>query len=106
MHEPNGNLWRATAEARAPAPPLEGAATADLAIVGGGFTGCSAALHAAEAGLSVRLLEAETIGHGGSGRNAGLVNAGLWTPPEGIAAILGAEEGARLTTALAGAPAA
>ena len=98
------NLWSATAQERVAAPTLEGAAKADLVIVGGGFTGCSTALFAAEAGLSVRLLEAETIGHGGSGRNVGLVNAGLWLPPESIAARLGGEAGAKLSAALAEAP--
>jgi glycerol-3-phosphate dehydrogenase len=51
--------------------PLDGDATADVAIVGGGFTGLSTALHGAEAGLDCLVLEAERIGHGGSGRNVG-----------------------------------
>lgn len=72
------SLWSATARA-APPPetPLSGDSTADLAVVGGGFTGLSAALHAAEAGADVALLEAETIGFGASGRNGGQVNPGL-----------------------------
>ena len=99
-----GSLWRATAQEHVETSPLAGDETADLVVIGGGYTGCSAALHAALKGMSVRLLEAETIGHGGSGRNVGLVNAGLWTPPEGIAEILGEEAGARLSTVLASAP--
>ncbi|HFD16131.1 MAG TPA: FAD-binding oxidoreductase [Rhodospirillales bacterium] len=52
--------------------PLTGDAAADVAIVGGGFTGLSAALHLArDHGLSVRLLEAGAIGWGASGRNGG-----------------------------------
>ncbi len=98
------NLWRETARERVTAAPLGEDATADLVIIGGGFTGCSAALHAAERGLSVRLLEAETFAHGGSGRNVGLVNAGLWLPPEEIVAQLGEEAGAKLNQILAGAP--
>ncbi len=78
----------------------------DLAVIGGGFTGCAAALAAAEAGARVALLEAETIGHGGSGRNVGLVNAGLWTPPGDVERLIGVEAGARLNGALALGPAA
>ncbi len=63
--------------------------SADLVIIGGGFTGCAAALEAANAGMSVVLLEAETVGFGGSGRNVGLVNAGLWTPPNEVEETLG-----------------
>ncbi len=86
------------------APALSGAVTADLVVVGGGYTGLSAALHAAKAGLSVRLVEAGSLGGGGSGRNVGLVNAGLWLPPEEIAARMGEAAGAKLSSALAGAP--
>jgi glycine/D-amino acid oxidase-like deaminating enzyme len=72
--------------------------------VGGGFTGCSAALHLAEAGVNAHLVEAQTIGHGGSGRNVGLVNAGLWTPPEEVEHALGRDSGQLLNETLAGAP--
>lgn len=98
------NLWRLTARANFAASPLDAKAVADLVIVGGGFTGCSAALHAAEQGAEVRLLEAETFGHGGSGRNVGLVNAGLWMPPDEVEGKLGPGEGARLNAVLAAAP--
>lgn len=98
------NLWQLTCREEAGALPLAGDASADLVIIGGGFTGCSAALHAARSGADVRLIEAEEIGHGGSGRNVGLVNAGLWLPPGDIRAHLGPEAGDRLIAALAGAP--
>ncbi|CUH75278.1 NAD(P)/FAD-dependent oxidoreductase [Tropicibacter naphthalenivorans] len=62
----------------------------DVAIVGGGYTGLSCALHCAEAGLRAHVLEAEQVGHGGSGRNVGLVNAGLWLPPSKLLAAMGA----------------
>ena len=52
-------------------PVLRGDLSVDVAIVGGGFTGMSAALHLAEAGVSVALLEAQTPGWGASGRNGG-----------------------------------
>lgn len=99
------NLWRDTAPNVFDASPLDGDVSTDVVVIGGGFTGCSAALHLAEAGVSVRLIEAETIGHGGSGRNVGLVNAGLWVPPDSVEATLGAEIGRRLNNALASGPA-
>lgn len=52
-------------------PILEGRCQVDVAIIGGGFTGISAALHLAEAGVSVAVLEGETPGWGASGRNGG-----------------------------------
>ncbi len=58
-------------------PPLTGETTADLCVVGGGCTGLSAALHAAERGLSVVLLEGGRIGWGASGRNGGQIIPGL-----------------------------
>ncbi len=99
-----GNLWERTCAEDVPARRLDGDLTVDLAIVGGGYTGCSAALSAAEAGADVCLLEAGEIGHGGSGRNVGLVNAGLWLPPDKIIAALGAKEGERLLSHLGDAP--
>lgn len=53
-----------------------------------GFTGLSAALHLLEAGRSVCVLEAYEVGHGGSGRNVGLINAGTWIPPDEVVATL------------------
>ena len=57
-------------------PSLQGEVSTDVAIVGGGFTGLSAALHLAQAGRSVVLLEAERIGWGASGRNGGQLHTG------------------------------
>jgi glycine/D-amino acid oxidase-like deaminating enzyme len=56
-----------------PFPTLEGDAEADVAIVGAGLAGTSLALHLAEQGVSVVLLEARQPGNGASGRNAGHV---------------------------------
>jgi YD repeat-containing protein len=64
-------LWCATA---APAPetaPLRGRSKADVCIVGGGYTGLTTALELARSGVRATLLEAQEIGFGGSGRNAG-----------------------------------
>lgn len=100
----DNNLWSKTALEPLKFGVLECDCTVDLVIIGGGFTGCSAALEAARSGLSVALLEAETIGHGGSGRNVGLVNAGLWTPPAEVEATIGQSEGQKLNKHLAAAP--
>lgn len=72
-------FWLDRPEAPEPAPPLDGDAEADLAIVGGGFTGLWAALLAKEAEpeRDVVLLEAETCGFGASGRNGGFLEASL-----------------------------
>ena len=55
---------------------LSGDVRADICIIGGGFTGLSAALHAARTGARVVLLEAETIGFAASGRNGGQIHPG------------------------------
>jgi len=98
------SLWAESTAERVSAQRLRGDDTADLAIIGGGFTGCSAALEASGQGADVALIEAQTIGYGGSGRNVGLVNAGLWLPPDDVCKILGPEAGEHLNRALAEAP--
>lgn len=82
------------ADTAPPAPastPLEGRIAVDVALVGAGFSGTIAALMLARRGVSVALIEAQEVGHGGSGRNHGqcipvfgyLDEAVL--PPEGFA---------------------
>ena len=90
------NLWHATAPAAPETRPLASDISVDVAVIGGGFTGLSAALHLAEKGVKVAVAEAKMIGFGGSGRNVGLVNAGMWTKPDDLIATLGAEAGNRL----------
>ncbi|MGD2002784.1 MAG: FAD-binding oxidoreductase [Paracoccaceae bacterium] len=90
------NHWRSAAVEQIAFPPLTDNITVDLVVIGGGFTGLNAARVAAREGLRVCLIEAETIGHGGSGRNVGLVNAGLWLPPDQIKETLGDTRGERL----------
>jgi gamma-glutamylputrescine oxidase len=69
--------WYAeSADVPPPAPPLIGEVTADVVVVGGGYTGLSAALHLAQAGYDVVLLEANRLGWGASGRNGGQVSPG------------------------------
>ena len=90
------NHWRNAAVEQVAFPPLTDNITVDLVVIGGGFTGLNAARVAARDGLRVCLIEAKTIGHGGSGRNVGLVNAGLWLPPHQIKQTLGDARGERL----------
>ena len=68
--------YAATAALLPPFPALAGTEAADVCVVGGGYTGLSAALHLAEAGLDVVLLEAQRVGWGASGRNGGQVGSG------------------------------
>src|SRR5579871_6837599 len=89
-------LWDATAPPPPPIAALRETLSADVAVVGAGFTGLSAALHLAVQGAKVAVLEAEDVGFGGSGRNVGLVNAGLWIKPSDIHRILGPVFGERL----------
>lgn len=98
------SLWDRSAEEPALSSPLDGDVATELAIVGGGFTGLSTALHAAQRGIACQVLEARQIGYGGSGRNVGLVNAGLWLPPQDVRRRLGEERGATLVKVLGEAP--
>ncbi len=97
-------LWEATAPPAPSTPPLQADQAVDVAVVGAGYTGLSAALHLAEGGARVTVLEAQEIGYGGSGRNVGLVNAGMWVMPDQLSRILGQTYGARLLDVLGNAP--
>ncbi|RYY26099.1 MAG: FAD-binding oxidoreductase [Sphingomonadales bacterium] len=114
LHPPSGGetvgaathgLWEETAPRAQVAPRLQGEVRADVAIVGAGYTGCSAALHLAEAGKHAVVLDAGEAGFGAAGRNVGLVNAGMWTMPDHAAEVLGPERGERLLKQLSEAPA-
>lgn len=97
-------LWEASAPPAPEAPPLQAHRSVDVAIVGAGYTGLSAALHLAEGGASALVLEAMDIGFGGSGRNVGLVNAGLWVMPAALPERLGPVHGPRLLERLGEGP--
>src|SRR5689334_13004258 len=70
-------------------PSLAGDAKADVCIIGGGFTGVSAALHLANLGARPLLIEAETIGFGASGRNGGQIHTGYRQTQERLERWLG-----------------
>src|ERR1700676_2935934 len=89
-------LWETSAPPAPPTSPLTGRVKADVAVVGCGYTGLSAALRLAELGAKVVALEAVEVGFGGAGRNVGLVNAGMWVMPSALNDILGRRDGERL----------
>ncbi len=89
--------WYAdTAEPLAPYAPLKGETRADVCIVGGGYTGLSAALHLAQAGLDVVLLEAHRVGFGASGRNGGQLGSGQRQDQKVLETMVGADHARRL----------
>ena len=77
----------------------------DVVVVGGGVTGLSTALHLAELGAKVVLLEAEEPGCGASGRNGGQVNPGLKHEPDEVERDYGKDLGARMNAFAGAAPA-
>ena len=79
----NNSYYAATANAWDAQPAFAGEGKYDVAVIGGGFTGLSAALACAEKGLKVALFEKETVGFGASGRNGGQLIPGLrWSMRE------------------------
>lgn len=70
---------------------LQGEITADVCVIGGGYTGVSTALHLADKGYSVALLEAQRIGWGASGRNGGHVGVGQRKGQQELESMLGKE---------------
>jgi gamma-glutamylputrescine oxidase len=88
--------YAATARPLAPMLALRGEVRADICVVGGGYTGLSAALHLAQAGASVVLLEAHRVGFGASGRNGGQVGSGQRLDQGTLERIAGREDARRL----------
>ncbi len=76
----------------------------DVAVIGAGFTGLSAALHLAELGRAVTVLDRHAPGWGASGRNGGQVNPGLKPDQDAVARRIGGDRGAALVTAAWRAP--
>jgi len=72
-----GSYYAATVNDITDFPPLQGAQSADVCVIGAGFTGISTALHLAERGYDVHVLDANKVGWGASGRNGGQVIGGI-----------------------------
>ncbi len=98
------SLWDKSAAESPYESEMRGDRACDLAIVGGGYTGLSTALHAAEKGLDCHLLEARQIGHGGSGRNGGQVTPEAPLPLKQLQVRLGDAKGAALARQIADMP--
>ena len=88
--------YAATAEPLARLAPLAGETRADVCVVGAGYTGLSAALHLAERGLDVVLLEAQRVGFGASGRNGGQLGSGQRMDQHVVERLVGREDAAKL----------
>ncbi|MGB8621185.1 MAG: FAD-binding oxidoreductase [Paracoccaceae bacterium] len=86
------SYYAATAEPLAPFPQADGAISCDVCVVGAGFTGLSAALHLADKGFDVVLLDAHRVGFGASGRNGGQVGTGQRVEQDALEAMVGKEQ--------------
>ena len=89
--------WYAvTADTMPEFAPLTGEARADVVVVGAGYTGLSAALHLAEAGMDVVLIEAQRVGFGASGRNGGQLGSGQRMDQKGLERLMGDADAVKL----------
>ncbi len=86
---PGVSWYEASVGERPGYPALDGSVTADVVIIGGGFTGLSAATHLAKAGVNAVLIEQHRFGDGASGRNGGQLNTGQRAWPEDMEDELG-----------------
>ena len=90
------SLYADTARPPPETPPLGGDRRASVCVIGAGFTGLSAALHLAEQGTDVVVLERNEPGWGASGRNGGQVNPGLKHDPDTVEQDFGPDLGRRM----------
>ncbi len=88
--------YAATATPLAPYPKLKGAQTFDVCVIGAGFTGLSTALHLAQRGYSVAVLEAHRVGWGASGRNGGQVGSGQRRDQDELEKMVGLDDARHL----------
>ncbi|MEO4041331.1 FAD-binding oxidoreductase [Hoeflea sp. CAU 1731] len=86
------SYYHATAHAEPDLPELEQNEQCDVCIIGGGYTGLSAALHLAQSGLDVILLEANRVGWGASGRNGGQLGSGQRVDQDQLETMFGVEK--------------
>ena len=98
------SLYAETARSAPDTPPLQGDRSVSVAVIGGRFTGLSTALHLAQHGVDVAVLEAHEPGWGASGRNGGQVNPGLKNDPAQVEADFGPDLGGRMLDLSGNAP--
>lgn len=96
MPLPASTLWASTAATHTARPTLREPLSVEVAVVGGGFTGLSTALHLAESGVNVALFEAHEIAHRASGRNGGQVVPGFKPTPQALIKRFGTEVATRM----------
>jgi gamma-glutamylputrescine oxidase len=93
QNQPHIDSWyAASANQQLQFPPLEGAASTDVCVIGGGYTGLSTAIHLRQLGYSVTVLEANRMGWGASGRNGGHVGTGQRAEQEQLEKWVGLEQ--------------
>lgn len=90
------SYYAATATRQSDYPKVREDLACDVCVVGGGYSGLSSALHLAERGYDVVLLEANRIGWGASGRNGGQVGSGQRQEQDVVEAMVGKEDARRL----------
>jgi gamma-glutamylputrescine oxidase len=90
------NFYYLSTPRPAPHPPLMGEQRFDVCVVGGGLSGISAALHLAERGMRVALLEARHLGYGGSGRSGGQTIYGYACEMSALEKLAGIEDARRM----------
>ncbi|TDF63202.1 FAD-binding oxidoreductase [Cupriavidus sp. L7L] len=96
------SLWAATAPVAPNVPPLLDSKTVDVLVIGAGYTGLSTALHLAEHGSNVCVVDTHEPGWGASGRNGGQVNPSLKHDPDELERMLGGERAEALINAVSG----
>jgi glycine/D-amino acid oxidase-like deaminating enzyme len=98
------SLWSATAPAIDGFARLAATVRAQVAVIGAGYTGLSAALHLSEAGCDVVVLDGMDVGDGASGRNGGQVIPGLKYDPDTLEDMFGGDLGAKLVATVGAGP--
>jgi glycine/D-amino acid oxidase-like deaminating enzyme len=98
------SLWGATADDFPPLEALKSDIKSDVVVIGAGFCGLSSALHLAEQGINVTIVEAHEPGWGASGRNGGQVIPGLKIQPDEMVKHYGSERGEQIAATAGAAP--
>jgi glycine/D-amino acid oxidase-like deaminating enzyme len=98
------SLWGKTVDDLPELKPHEGELKIDVLVIGAGFTGLSTALHLAEQGVEVAIVDAHEPGWGASGRNGGQVIPGLKILPDELISRFGSEQGEQIAQTVGAAP--